>query len=186
MSDLLTPVAGNDDGSSGPASSPSPRRRAPRRGFRRRGALDQHSLHFGPNMTPMVDIVLVILIFFMATAAFMGSEWFLRAAIPFQAGRGTNATKPNDPLAPPPTRMDVVLDVDAANSRTVVSFLGFSRVSMEQFEDRIASFPDGDATRNIQVLIKPTRSVPYRDIVRTHAACDAKGISKVGYGVSGQ
>lgn len=181
MSDLLIPSAGTD---AGDGATPSPRRRSGRRGFRRRGALDQHSLHFGPNMTPMVDIVLVILIFFMATAAFMGSEWFLRAAIPFQAGRGNNATKPNDPLAPPPSKMDIVLDVDPATNQTVVSFLSFSRVSMEQFEQRIATFPDGDATRNIQVLIKPTRAVPYKDIVRTHAACDAKGISKVGYGVS--
>ncbi len=144
-----------------------------------------HSLHFGPNMTPMVDIVLVILIFFMATAAFLGSEWFLRAAIPFQAGRGSTVNAPNDPLAPPPTRMEVMLDVDPATSRTVVSFLGFSRVSVEQFEERIGSFPDGEATTKIQVLIKPTRSVPYKDIVRVHAACEAKGITKVGYGVSG-
>lgn len=48
-------------------------------GFRPRGAASRGSLHFGPNMTPMVDIVMVILVFFMASAAFVGPEWFLAA-----------------------------------------------------------------------------------------------------------
>jgi biopolymer transport protein ExbD len=162
----------------------SPRRST--RHFRRRDALHNYSLHFGPNMTPMVDIVMVILIFFMSFAAFMGNEWFLRAAIPFDAGRGTNASKPNDPLAPPPTRMDIVLDADAGGN-TVVSFLGVSRVPMEEFEKRIAAFPKNDAaTRNIEVVLRPTAKVPYADVVRAHAACDSVGIFKVGYGVTRQ
>jgi len=48
-------------------------------GFRPRGAASRGTLHFGPNMTPMVDIVMVILVFFMASAAFVGPEWFLAA-----------------------------------------------------------------------------------------------------------
>ena len=53
--------------------------------FRRRAALDVWSMNFGPSMTPMVDVVLVILIFFMASASFVGPEWFLRAALPVLA-----------------------------------------------------------------------------------------------------
>ena len=161
-------------------SPPGVRRRVSGRHLRRRDALHSYSLHFGPNMTPMVDVVMVILIFFMAFAAFMGNEWFLRGAIPFEAGRGTNTSKPNDPLAPPPTRLDVVLDTDG-NGQTVVSFLSFSRVSMEQFVQRIGEFPRSEATRNIEILLRPTKPVPYEQIVRVHAACDEVGIYKVGY-----
>ncbi len=164
-------------------STPQPRRRVNGRHLRRRDALHSYSLHFGPNMTPMVDVVMVILIFFMAFAAFMGNEWFLRGAIPFDAGRGNNASKPNDPLAPPPTRLDVALDTDG-DGHTVVSFLSFSRVSMEQFEQRIGEFPKSEATRNIEIVLRPTGRVPYADTVRAHAACDAVGIYKVGYGVT--
>src|SRR6056297_968705 len=39
---------------------------------------------FGPNMTPMVDVVLVILIFFMAATTIAGQEWFLRTDLPEQ------------------------------------------------------------------------------------------------------
>jgi biopolymer transport protein ExbD len=164
------------------AATVTPRRAV--KHFRKRTALHAHSLHFGPNMTPMVDVVMVILIFFMAFAAFMGNEWFLRAAIPFQSGRGKDPSKQNDPLAPPPTRLPVALDADDQGN-TVVSFLRFSRVSMAEFEQRLSEFPRSEATRNIEVLLMPTAKVPYADVVRAHAACDAVGIYKVGYGVAG-
>ena len=165
----------------GVPATQSPRRSS--RHLRRRDALHTYSLHFGPNMTPMVDVVMVILIFFMAFAAFLGNEWFLRAAIPAEAGRGKDTSKPNDPLAPPPTRLDVVLDADA-DGHTIVSFLGSSRLTLQEFEGRINEFPKSDATRNIEVILRPTARVPYADVVRAHAACDAVGIYKVGYGVT--
>ena len=49
--------------------------------FRRRNAMHQWRLHFGPNMTPMVDVVMVILVFFMASTAFIGPEWLLRIGL---------------------------------------------------------------------------------------------------------
>ena len=140
-------------------------------------------MHFGPNMTPMVDVVMVILIFFMASAAFLGAEWFLKAAIPFNAGRGRDAAKPNDPLALPPMRFDVVMDLDESGA-TVVSFLDLSRVPFNRFLDRIGALPKDDQTRQLEIVIKPTARVPYRDVVHAHSACDAAGISKVGIGVT--
>ena len=110
------------------------------RSLRRRDALHNYSMHFGPNMTPMVDIVMVILIFFMASAAFMGDEWFLRAAIPFEAGRGTALNKPNDPLALPPERLDVLMDVDRQGN-TIVTVLDLQDAPMQQFLNRLAGFP---------------------------------------------
>lgn len=165
------------------AAQQARRRRGHGHGFRRRNALHGWTLHFGPNMTPMVDVVMVILIFFMASAAFLGSEWFLRAAIPFEAGRGTSAAKPNDPLELPPVRLEVVMGVDPKGN-TVVSFLDLKQVPMDQFLARIAQLPRDEQTRKLEVVIKPTPQVPYRDVVRAHAACDEAGIYKVGIGVT--
>jgi biopolymer transport protein ExbD len=147
--------------------------------LRRRDALHNYTMHFGPNMTPMVDIVMVILIFFMATAAFMGSEWFLKAAIPFEAGRGTSLNKSNDPLAIPLKPLEVLLDANA-DGRTVVTFLELNRASVEEFIARVSQFPRSETTAELEVVIKPMPSVPYADVVRVHAACDAAGIYKVG------
>lgn len=161
-----------------PSEEPRRRRRA-----RKHTALEQYSMHFGPNMTPMVDVVMVILIFFMASAAFLGSEWFLRAAIPTEQGKGGSPTRPADPLALSPQKLDIVMDVDASGN-TVVSFLQISRGSVQQVIDRLASFPRDESTRKLEIVIKPTPGVPYRDVVAIHAACDAAGIDKVGIGVT--
>ena len=177
MSQAPTPPAATV--SSSPRETPAPRRR--RR--QRHSALDQYSMHFGPNMTPMVDVVMVILIFFMASAAFLGSEWFLRAAIPAEQGRGGSPTRPADPLALSPQKLDIIMDVDAAGA-TVVSFLQINRGSLEQVIDRLAGFPKDENTRQLEIIIKPTPAVPYRDVVLVHAALDAAGIDKVGIGVT--
>jgi biopolymer transport protein ExbD len=140
-------------------------------------------MHFGPNMTPMVDVVMVILVFFMASAAFLGNEWFLRAAIPSDAGRGGRPTTPADPLRLPTRKLDIVMEVDAAGA-TVVSFLQISRGTVDQVIDRINALPRDESTRRLEVVIKPTPLVAYRDVVRVHAACDAAGIEKVGIGVT--
>lgn len=153
------------------------------RALRRRDALHAHSMHFGPNMTPMVDVVMVILIFFMASAAFLGSEWFLRAAIPFEAGRGTSPRKPNDPTALPPVKLDLLLDVDETG-RTVATFPPLVRAPLEQFFTRIAEFKSDRTAGDIEVVIRPTARVPYADVVRAHAACDDAGIYKLGISVS--
>lgn len=160
-------------------SSPARRHQA----LRRRDALHAHSMHFGPNMTPMVDVVMVILIFFMASAAFLGSEWFLKAAIPFEAGRGTHPRKPNDPTALPPVKLDLLLDVDEAG-RTVVTFPPLVRAPLERFFARIAEFKGDRTAGDIEVIIKPAPRVPYADVVRVHAACDDAGIFKLGISVS--
>lgn len=155
------------------------RRRGRATVLRRRDALHNYTMHFGPNMTPMVDIVMVILIFFMATAAFMGNEWFLRAAIPFEAGRGTSLNKPNDPLALPLKPLEILLNV-SAEGRTAVTFLDLNGASVEQFLARIAQFPRNETTSELEVIIRPDPRVPYPDVIRVHAACDAVGIYKVG------
>src|ERR1700753_544627 len=49
----------------------------------------------GPNMTPLVDVVMVILIFLMLAGTFTGSEWYLVSNLPLRQTGGGN-------VAPPP------------------------------------------------------------------------------------
>lgn len=44
---------------------------------RRKTALQTYDGHIGPNMTPDADVVMVILIFFMASASILGPTWLL-------------------------------------------------------------------------------------------------------------
>ncbi|MBC7835030.1 MAG: biopolymer transporter ExbD [Phycisphaerales bacterium] len=190
-----TPTSPEADGAGGVGGSPrvhrgltSPRRR---RGgaFRRRDALHGWTLHFGPNMTPMVDVVMVILIFFMASAAFMGNEWFLQAALPAGAG-GPKAAAKKDPLAFPPTLIKVGLDA-GADGATVASWNGEAWVGVDAVIERVQSITRGmsaaDAVKTadgIEITVLPTARVPYRDVVRVQEACESAGLFKVGLGVT--
>lgn len=153
-------------------------------GLRRRGALHQWSLHFGPNMTPMVDVVMVILVFFMASAAFLGPEWFLNSLLPKPPGAGAGETAPAkpDPLALPPVRQEVRLLADAAGA-TLATGMGKDRVPLAEMIDTIAAFAQDAAKDQIEIVILPAGGVPYRDVVKLHEACERIGIGRVGVGV---
>jgi biopolymer transport protein ExbD len=160
---------------------------AGRHGFRRRGPLQQWSLHFGPNMTPMVDVVMVILVFFMASAAFLGPEWFLRSLVPKPPTPGAGETqpppKPADPLALPPVRQEITLEVDALG-KTIANGLGETGLEIAQMIAAVERFAEGTAKDKIEVLIRPAPSVPYRDVVKLHEGCEKTGIGRVGVAVN--
>lgn len=150
-------------------------------GFRRRDALYWHELHFGPNMTPMVDVVMVILVFFMASTAFLGPEWFLRAhAVRQEQTQGAAAVDPS--IALPDLRLRVTLSLDESGQTRVRGF-GVEDVSLEVFAAAVArTAPDllaGGAAQPI-VIIVPDPSVAYADVVRAHEACAAAGFERVG------
>lgn len=165
--------------------------------FRRRRALDVASLHFGPNMTPMVDVVMVILVFFMASSAVLGPEWFIKSALPVRsaaAGAGT------DTLRLEFTLRSVSIDDNGANTagaqagaessrtgaaarastRTVVTGESLTDAPLTALASRLEQLAKDNAGREIAVLLKPDARVPMQDLVFAHDACNRLGIAKVG------
>ena len=150
-------------------------------GFRMRGALARHEMHFGPNMTPMVDVVMVILVFFMASTAFVGPEWFLRTALP---------AKPDEAEAPetdaglslrlPEARLTIRLYV--RDGQTLVDGFGLRGATLDELADAI----EASASELIvageppSVVLEPGPGVAWGDVVRAHEACVAAGLTRVG------
>ena len=147
--------------------------------FRRRSALHTWELHFGPNMTPMVDVVMVILIFFMASATFAGSEWFLRTAIPRPAPRTPDKDTSGDPFKLPPARFELSLTL-SADGRTMVQTQGFDPAPIADLPARLADLARGTSPDDIVLVIRAAPDVPYNDVIRAHDAATAAGITKVG------
>lgn len=149
------------------------------RAFRERGALASHDLHFGPNMTPMVDVVMVLLIFFMATTALLGPEWFINAHLPEDEREGGVE---GERFLLPEVRLEVRLSPGDAG--TLVDGFGLSAGTLDAFEAQVASAaPDllaAGADAQPIVLIAPEAGVPYQDVVRAHDACSAAGLTRVG------
>ncbi len=68
----------------------------------------------GPNMTPLVDVVMVILIFLMLAGGFDGAEHFMAARVPIHAkGAGGPALPPG---WHPPLMVDVNVSADGKAS----------------------------------------------------------------------
>jgi biopolymer transport protein ExbD len=159
--------------------------------FRRRRALDVASLHFGPNMTPMVDVVMVILVFFMVSAAFLGPEWLLGSLVPRPApaaGSGNTAQGPGkgptdtDPLATTPVRFTIDLRRSPAGNgqQAFASGAGLTDASIEQVVDALKKQVGDKQLTSVEVLIRPADGVPWGAVVHTHELCTKAGFVRVG------
>lgn len=158
--------------------------------LKRRTAMDMAGLHFGPNMTPMVDVVMVILVFFMVSAAFIGPEWLLRGLVPRPAsaaqagtpgpGQGPAPAPGADPLATSPVRFIIALRPAAeAGGAPLATGAGLTDqpidTVMAELGRRIAGAAD-----QVEVLIRAEQGVKWGPVVRVHELAQRLGVQRVG------
>ncbi len=168
-----------------PAPSPPPPPRTmslesgegdePRLQLRRRDMPATLSEKFGPNMTPMVDVVLVILIFFMAATVVVGPELSFRTAVE----REEASTEVLERFELPPVRLTIKVDL-GEGGRARCDGLGVTNASLDQAIARLGSFVEGVELERVVVAIDPTDAAPYEAIVRLHEACARLKIRRVG------
>lgn len=149
----------------------------PRAGFRRRDAASLASRDFGPNMTPMVDIVMVILIFFMAGSAVIGPEWFLTVGMAPGAGA---ATKPAEPSLELPTARTVIRLRTDASGVTLITGLELTDATMDALSARLDEYSKSGAAKSVHVVIEPAQASRYQDVIRVYDLCQRAGFAGVG------
>ncbi len=140
--------------------------------FRRRGALRGWQLHFGPNMTPMVDVVMVILIFFMASTALVGPEWLLRIGL-------AKKDQPNASFQLGPADLLVTVTMVRGELR----FSGFGQEA-RPFDELARQASEaarslGSAIEQTRVTIEARSGVSYEAVVRAHDVLTAAGFDRV-------
>lgn len=138
-----------------------------------RGAWD---LHYGPNMTPMVDVVMVILVFFMASASVLGPEWFLRSSLPVVRPPSKAPEGPEGPKKE--FRFEFTLARSGAV--TLVSGEGLEGAPFSALRFRLEQLRRDHATDTLAVVIRPDPGVPYQELVLIHETCQKLRIQKVG------
>lgn len=151
-------------------AQPGAGRRA-RRPWRRRDARSVYEEHAGPNMTPMVDVVLVILVFFMASTVILGPEFFLRAVLAEETPRDAAPAGPD--LSLPPA--EFLIRLEPSPSGTRATGLGLRGVGLAEMRAALAGLPGRlGSTEELLITIAPADGVPYQDVVTIHeAALDA-------------
>ena len=113
------------------------------------------------NVTPLVDVMLVLLVIFMVTAPMM------------QQGVQVNLPKA-DTKALNPKEESVVVTVE----RTGKTYLDRNEVAPGQLKSRLTSLFASRSKK--EVFLKADRDVPYGDVVRTMAEIKSAGIERLG------
>jgi biopolymer transport protein ExbD len=131
----------------------------------------------GPNMIPLVDVVMVILIFMMLVGQFGGMEHYLVSNLPYSES-GLGGAKPPAGSVP-----DEPLDirVDSPSPEVWVAQVGKIRTSdMAQLTTQLRTMREdlnraGTSNDRIQVVISPGRQVKYDYLIGVYqAAMDAE------------
>lgn len=113
------------------------------------------------NVTPMVDIMLVLLIIFMVTAPLIQ--------------QGVKVNLPEAKAAPvEAAEKKLVLSVDS-NKRV---FIGDAEVALEELEDKLRT--NAKAQEDKEIYLHADRDIPYGVVVEVMAAAQRAGVSNVG------
>ncbi|MBI1922099.1 MAG: protein TolR [Geobacter sp.] len=113
------------------------------------------------NVTPLVDVMLVLLVIFMVTAPMM------------QQGVEVNLPKA-DTKAMEATEQTVVVSID--NSGRV--FLNEAEVPADQLRTKLTAIFEKRAKK--EIFLKADKSVPYGEVVKTMAVIKGAGIERLG------
>ena len=113
------------------------------------------------NVTPLVDVMLVLLVIFMVTAPMM--QQGMQVNLPKAETKAINAKEES-----------VVVTVDRAGK----TFLDRTEVPPGQLKNKLASLFSSRSKK--EVFLKADRDVPYGDVVRTMAEIKAAGIERLG------
>jgi biopolymer transport protein ExbD/biopolymer transport protein TolR len=114
------------------------------------------------NMTPLIDVMLVLLVIFMVTAPLMTSS--LKLDLP-----QSEAAQPSD--AP----QFLALAIDAKGDL----FVGEDRLPQDAFIARLAAA--GKANPQLEVQLRADRSVPYGRVAEVLGWLQQAGLSRIGF-----
>jgi biopolymer transport protein TolR len=113
------------------------------------------------NVTPLVDVMLVLLVIFMVTAPII--QQGVSVDLPKTRAAGLNSE--GDPLV-----------VGLAKDGTV--YLNDNKIALADLRAKLVAI--GQATPDKAILLRADRTVPYGDVVGVIAAIKEAGISKLG------
>ncbi len=123
-----------------------------------------HEEDFSLDYTPLIDVVFLLLIFFMVSTQFVTFQKRLEVALP-KAKAGESKVK----------KEEVVIEMTASGAL----FWNGEPVSWGGLEDRLSK----EKGKISSVVVRADRSLPYGDVVRVMGLCKSADISEVGIAV---
>lgn len=140
----------------------------------------------GPNMTPLVDVVLVILIFLMLVGQFGGAEHYLMSNLPYTE-KGLGGAKPPEGFVPDEP-LDIRIDSPTPD-KWVANAGKISTSDRKQLAGALVRMRDEYATAQktvdqIQVIISPGKDVKYDYLMAVYDAAMEAKFTKISFAKS--
>jgi biopolymer transport protein ExbD len=147
----------------------------------------------GPNMIPLVDVVMVILIFLMLAGTFGGATQFLLSKQGLHK-KGSSAAKP-DPNKPIDTPVEIHIDniPDPSNpdgggfraQGTGIKPTASGDMLRQELEAKLAQFKAaGTSPDQLEIVLYPGRNVKYRNLIEVYQAALQAKYTKVAFATS--
>jgi len=113
------------------------------------------------NVTPFVDVMLVLLIIFMVTAPMMV--------------QGVNVSLPETTAQPLPSETEhLIVTIDAKGQVHISNY----PVAMESLRHKLSKILEGRSDR--EVYLRADKTIPYGNVVKVMAEIKAAGVEKLG------
>lgn len=138
-------------------------------------------------MTPMIDVVFLLLVFFLATSSFQVAEKLLPSAI--SQDTQSNQESPNQNLATPTTPtnhdlQDMILGVHFQNAQTTYSFNHVPYPSLDLLENQVRRVLQAEA--GTPLIIHPDNQTPLGEVVQVYDRMRLLGAGHVYFAVDAQ
>lgn len=119
----------------------------------------------GPNLTSLIDMLFLLIIFFIVSSVFVEEEKILEVELA-KARFAEALVAPSSP---------VVINI----TRDGAVFLGPEKVTLDVLAQRLRGM--GTDTQGRQVQIRGDRNVPYQHVVDVHSIVNEAGFRRVDY-----
>ena len=123
-------------------------------------------------MTPMIDVVFLLLIFFVVSAAGQLREELLPTELP-----PDGAVTAANPADRPPQQLDIWLKLRAEPTGTVVNMNGTDYSDLSFLKQQLSTLAELDPTN--PVVLDVDNGVPYGDVVDIYDTCTAAGFERI-------
>ena len=130
-------------------------------------------------MTPMIDVVFLLLVFFVWTASFQTIEYVLDSQVAAQ--QGTNASVDTQ-LTPPTDSEDVLIRIESVAGELVWSVSQRSATSLVDVKERLMRLAEVDAS--VKVILHPDPEVPLEFVIGAFDAAQLAGFTQIAFAVN--
>ncbi len=132
------------------------------------------------KMTPMIDVVFLLLVFFVWTASFHAVEYLLPSSLSQQQGTAQTI----NPEEPPPEIEfeDIVVRIAYVDNQPAWSVNGQPIQSLTEVRDRLALV--ADIKIDSPVILHPDESVPVGNVIDVYDATRMAGFTQIQFAIA--